>query len=441
MIKFQAVNISTAYWGRRCLALGALTGFCAWRAVAADWTEYRGPENNGISSEKIAATFPVGGPKVKWKVPSANGFSSFVIAGGRCFTQELRSVENTDQEVLVARDTETGAEKWFKPLGTLKLNEGGQSGTKENSGGDGPRSTPAADANHVWTFSGRLVLQCFDAKTGTEQWKRDLVKEHAGAIPRWMNAQSPVIDGDLLFVAGGGAGESLLALNKKDGSVAWKAFDEKATHATCVPATILGERQVIYFLQSGLVSVAPKTGKELWRYPFKWNVSTAASPVVDGDIVYCSAGYGVGIGAARISRPDGGWKATEIYRFAGEKALANHWSTPVLYQGHLYGMFQFKEYGSGPVKCVEVATGKVKWDKPGFGPGHVILAGDKVVALSDAGELVVIAANPEKYTELSRATVLEGKCWTTPSLSGGRLYVRSTKEAACLDVSPQRASR
>ena len=432
---FSITLASRGGWGCLAAVLLPLSG------RSSDWTEYRGPDNTGVTREKITTSFPAGGPKIKWKVPSANGFSSFVIAGGRCFTQELRPVENTDQEVLVARDAETGMESWTRPLGTMKINSGGESGANGNKGGDGPRSTPATDGRHVWTFSARMVLQCFEVKTGQEIWKRDLMKDHAGREISWMNAQSPMLEGDRIYVAGGGAGQSLLALDKKDGSVAWKAFDEKSTHATCVPATIHGQRQVIFFVQSGLLSVEPATGRELWRYPFKYSVSTAASPVVDGDLVYCSAGYKVGAGAARISREGNTWKATEIYRFPGDQPLANHWSTPVLHQGHLYGMFQFKEYGNGPVKCVEIATGQVKWEKPGFGPGNVILAGNQVVALSDAGELVVFATDPKKYTELARADVLEGKCWTTPSLSNGRLYLRSTTEAACVDVSPQRAGR
>ena len=119
----------------------------------------------------------------------------------------------------------------------------------------------------------------------------------------------------------------------------------------------------------------------------------------------------------------------------GDKPLANHWSTPVLKDGHLYGMFQFKEYGGGPVKCIEIANGTVKWEQPGFGPGQVILAGEQIIALSDAGELVLIDAKPDAYKELARADVLEGKCWSTPILANGRIFARSTKEAVCLDVS------
>ncbi|MFM7099741.1 MAG: PQQ-binding-like beta-propeller repeat protein [Verrucomicrobiota bacterium] len=416
-------------------------GLLAGAAGAADWTWYRGPLGTGHSPEKIAKTWPSGGPKVLWKVPSPGGFSSFAVGSGRAFCLELRPVAGADQETLVARDAETGRELWIQALGGIKVNDGGQSGTPDNKGGDGPRSTPAVDGKHVYTLSARLVLQCFEAATGKEAWKHDLPKEHGGRNIQWENAQSPLIEDDLVLVAGGGAGQSLLAFHKKTGKVVWKDFDETMTHATAVPATLAGKRQVIFFVKSGLLAVEPATGKELWRYAFPFRISTAASPVVAGDIVYCSAGYGVGAGAVRVKREGAQWSATEIYRVPGDKQLANHWSTPVLFNGHLYGMFQFKEYGSGPVKCVDVATGSIQWEKGGFGPGHVIGVDGHVLALSDAGELVLIEATPKSYREAGRADVLEGKCWTTPVVSGGRVFARSSREAVCLDVSVKRAAR
>ncbi len=401
---------------------------------AVDWPQYRGPGGDGVSPEKIV--LPLGGaaPKQIWKVPSEGGFGSFAVAGGRAFSLSLKDAEGAKQESLVAYDAKTGKELWFAPLNFPKYDGGGDDGTGENKGGDGPRSTPTTDGVSVYTTSSQLAVRAFEAATGKLLWTRDLLKDNGGRNIQWQNAASPLLAGGLLYVAGGGAGQSLLALNPKDGSEVWKAFDEKMTHATPVPAVILGQPQVIFFLQSGLLAVEPKTGKELWRYPFDYKVSTAASPVVAGDIVYCSAGYGVGAGAVKITKEGATFKATEIYRLRGNKPLANHWSTPVAKDGFLYGMFQFKEYGNGPVKCVDVKTGEVKWEKPGFGPGHVILAGDKVLALSDAGELVVFAADSASYKELARSKVLDGKCWTTPVISNGQVFARSTKEAVCLDV-------
>lgn len=405
----------------------ALSGY------SADWPYVHGPNGDGSSSESLPKSWPAGGPKVLWKVPSSKGFSSFVVGGGRALTLELRDVDGAPQEVLVARNADTGADLWVRTLGSVKYDGGGDSGTNDNKGGDGPRSTPTLEGDRIYVTSAKLVVSCIDAKSGDVLWQHDLMKEFSGRNITWQNAASPVVEGDLVLVAGGGAGESLIAFNKKDGKVAWKAFDETITHATPTPTTLLGQRQVIFFLKSGLLSVEPKTGKELWRFAFPFRTSTAASPVVDGDLVYCSAGYGVGAGACRVSKTGDAWKAEPVYRFEGNNPLANHWSTPVLQDGHLYGMFQFKEYGSGPVKCVDIRTGKVLWEQAGFGPGQVIRVKGGILALGDAGQLVLMEATPSGYHELARAKVLEGKCWTTPALCNGRVYARSTKEAVCLE--------
>jgi len=201
-------------------------------------------------------------------------------------------------------------------------------------------------------------------------------------------------------------------------------------------ATIHGVRQVIFFTQSGLVALEAATGTRLWHYAFPYRVSTAASPVVGGDIVYCSAGYGVGAAAVQLARSEGKFAVTELWRSRGDRPIASHWSTPVYHDGHLYGMFSFKNYGDGPVKCVELKTGKVKWEQKGFGPGNLILAGSRLLALGDAGQLVLIEATPDSYRELARADILKGKCWSTPILSGGRIYARSTLEGVCLEAAP-----
>lgn len=398
---------------------------------AADWPQYRGPNLDGVCSEAVALAWPGGGPKVLWKVETPLGFSSFAVAGGKAYTQVTRD----GKEVLQALDAATGKELWVAEIGLGKYDSGGDAGTRDNKGGDGPRSTPTINDGLVYVLSQDVVVSAFDAASGKPVWTKDVLKDHAGKKIGWRSAASPVIDGDLLFVGGGGAGQSLLALNKKTGQVAWKAHSESITHATPVVASILGQRQVIFFVQSGLVAVSPTDGQLLWRFAFPFKVSTAASPVVCGDIVYCSAGYGVGGGACKISKEGEKFTATALWKIPGDKQVANHWSTPVYKDGHLYGMFSFKAYGVGPLKCVELATGKVKWEKPGFGAGNVILVGDKVLALADDGQLVAVEANPAEYKELSRFKAVAGKCWSTPALSDGRIYVRSTKEGVCLDVS------
>jgi outer membrane protein assembly factor BamB len=407
--------------------------------VADDWPQYRGPDHNGISKEKISK-WPESGPKLLWKAPLKAGFSSITEAGGIAATLVNRAHEGAPHEYLVALNGETGKELWAKPLSVAKYDDGGDSGADNNKGGDGARTTPSFDGGLVYALDAKLNLYCFEAKTGAEKWRREISKDHKAQSIRWQNAASPLIHGDLIYLAAGGAGQSLLAINKADGKTVWKGEDDEITHATPTFGTIHGQPQVIFFTQKGLVSCEPKTGKVLWRRDFQFNVSTAASPIIAGDIVYCSAGYTVGAGAAKIEKNGDIWKATEIWRSKGNK-LANHWSTPVLKDGKLYGMFQFKEYGSGALKCVDVATGNELWSQANFGPGNVTLVGDKLLALSDAGQIVLIEATPRKYTELARFQAVGGKCWSTPSISDGRIYVRSTTEGACYDVGGRLSQR
>lgn len=400
---------------------------------ATDWPQYRGPVGDGTTPDKIATTWGTA-PKVLWKVPAGTGFSSFVVSENRCFTIEGRD-EGGLKEVLVARDAATGKELWTAEIGVAEYGHGGgNDGAASNKGGDGPRSTPAIAGNLVITTNSDLVVHAHDAATGKLAWKRDLIAENAGKNIMWKNAASPIVDGGLVYVAGGGSGQTFLALNPKSGEVVAKAGDDTITHATPVAATIHGQKQILFFMQSGLTAVEPKTLKQLWHADFKYNVSTAASPVVAGDLVYCSAGYGVGAAAFKISNSGDAWTAEQVMRVPGDQKIANHWSTPVFYNGNLYGMFQFKKYGSGPVKAVKLPDGDVLWEQAGFGPGQVVLTNGNLLALSDAGELVLFAADPAAYKELARAKVVEGKCWSTPVISNGLVFARSTKEATCVDL-------
>lgn len=428
---------ATARLFRSCL-LASLT-IVAVTAGAADWPQYRGPNLNGLTTEKIQKTWPASGPKQIWKTPLNAGFSSFAVAGDKAFTLVTRSFDNVKNEVCVALDAATGSEVWAAPLGYTKMDGGGDSGAPDNKGGDGSRSTPTVDGNRVYVLSAGLKLFCLDAANGKEVWMKDLIKEHGARNIQWQNAASPVLEGNSIFVCAGGEGQSLLCFDKRTGAVLWKGESDKMTHATPVVATILGQRQVIFFTQSGLVAVTPQDGKVLWRHAFPYKVSTAAAPVVGGDIVYCSAGYGVGATAVRLSKKDGAFAATELWR--KENKLINHWSTAVYHEGHLYGLFGFKQWEQVPLKCVELATGEEKWSQDGYGQGGTILADGHIVALAENGDLVLVEATPKAYRETARTKAVTGKCWNNAAVAGGRIYARSTKEGVCLDVSAKAAQR
>ena len=258
--------------------------------MAADWPQYRGPLGDGKSAESIGTIRP----STLWKVPTNLGFSSFSVSRGRAFT--LVSVDG--KETIVALNATTGDQLWKVRLGPADYDhDGGNAGARGNDGGDGPRSTPSTDGDHVYVYDAHQVLSCFRAEDGTLEWQRDVMAEYDGREIKWYNASSPVLDGDAIYVGGGGPGQTFLAFEKSNGELLWKSGDETITHATPAVATLDGRKQVIFFTEAGLIGVEAKSGEEIWRRKFNFAVSSAASPIPEGNLVYCSAGYGVGRGA------------------------------------------------------------------------------------------------------------------------------------------------
>lgn len=409
--------------------IGTLTSFfllCS-LTLAADWPQYRGVLGDGASDEAIdTPAWSTEGPKLLWKVDTPLGFSSFTVSGDRAFTM----IGVDGHETCLALDAKTGKRLWTYQLGETEYNHnGGNSGAPGNEGGDGPRTTPAADGDQVFVYDGHLRLVCLNAADGRVQWQHDVANELGGRNIKWFNAVSPVIDAHRVYVPGGGAGQSFLAFDRQSGELVWKSGDDTMTHATPRLAKLHNKPQVIFFMKSGLVGIDAANGNTIWNAEFPFSVSTAASPIVDGNLVYCSAGYGVGAALFRVKQSG---EAEEIWYKANE--LMNHWSTPVLKDGHLYGIFGFKKYGRAPLQCVELKTGEIKWSQPGFGPGNVILVGDHLVVLADDGRLVIADATPSGFTSQAEAKVLEGKCWSTPAFANGKIYVRSTEEGAAISL-------
>jgi outer membrane protein assembly factor BamB len=394
---------------------------------ATDWPQYRGPNHDGISTEMIRTNWSEEAPRRLWKVPLGPALSSLAIGGGRVFTQVRRAADGGDQEFCVALSADTGAELWTSsPLDTAFYPHGGVGPD------DGPRSTPSVDGDRVFVLTSYLKLFCLEAATGREIWSKDLKTEYGATVIAWQSAASPLVIGDLVIIHGNAPDQCLLAFRKLDGSLAWKGQSDGMTQATPVAATIRSTLQVIFFAQSGLVSVAPATGAVLWRFAVGYNgTSVAASPVVAGDQVYCSRAYPLQAGALVVSVTNSGnsFSATQVWSKPNQ--LMNHWCTPVHYNGHLYGM-----YGQASLtfKCVEMATGSEKWSVDGFGYGSVLVVSGKILALADNGELVLVDPNPAAYTVLARHQPLTGKCWNVAAISNGRIYVRSTTEAVALDV-------
>jgi hypothetical protein len=154
-----------------------------------------------------------------------------------------------------------------------------------------------------------------------------------------------------------------------------------------------------------------------------------ATPLVVGDLIFVSAEYGPGAGVLRLE----GSTLSDLW--ASDEVLSNHYSTSVHRDGFLYGFHGRQEFGQS-FRAVELRTGKVRWSQDRFQAGTVTLAGDRLVILREAGELVIAAASPDAFRPLARAQILPGTVRAYPALSDGFLFARNDNTLICLDLRP-----
>jgi outer membrane protein assembly factor BamB len=382
---------------------------------AADWHIYRGPNHDGVTTETDwSSDWASSGPKELWRKSIGIGFSSITVSNGRAYAMG-HSGDKNGQDTVFCLDAATGKELWTHryscPL-EAKSYEGGT------------LSTPTVDGDAVYTISKMGDLFCLNAATGAVVWQKQVNKELGIELPTWHFSGSPLVMGDMLVFNLGDAG---LALNKKTGAVLWQNGKGACGYATPVPFVMDGLQCVAIFGKDLVFGVRLSDGKVLWKYSHKTQYDVnSADPIIVGNEVFVSSGYDKGCAKFTIT----GSTATKQWE---NKSMRNHINGSVYWKGYVYG---FDE--SSKLICMDFKDGSVKWTKDGLGKGS-LMAGDddRLIIMSEQGELVIAKADPAKFTVLARAQILpKTKCWTTPTLSGGRIYARNAQgDMVCLDVS------
>lgn len=387
------------------------TGFCN-TAEAADWPNWRGPNHNGISNETgWLTTWPEAGPKVLWEKTLGTGFASMTIADGRVYA--MGNIK--DNDILYCLNADTGKEIWKKsyPCPLFKKSHEG-----------GPCATPTVEGDSVYTFSKNGDAIRFKTATGDVVWHKKLNKDLGFKHPTWHFAGSAFIIDNMVILNAGSYG---IALNKADGSIIWENGKGAAGYSTAVPFNMDGKKCLALFTAKEMVALVPKTGKILWKIPWKTSYDVnAADAIIEGNKIFLSSGYNTGCAVYTFGSSD----FTQDWK---NKTMRNHFNSCVLWKGYIYGVDDDKS-----VSCLDFKTGDVKWAKKGFGKGSLMLADGKLIILSDKGKLAIAEASPTEYKELASAQILpKKKCWTVPVLANGRIYARNNPDGqlVCLDVS------
>jgi outer membrane protein assembly factor BamB len=426
-----------------------------------DWPQFLGPTADSKSREKgIRTDWPEAGPPLVWQKRVGEGYGMPSISLGRLF--QFAQVDG--QMRLTCMQSETGKELWKFQYASNYQDLYGYD--------NGPRCSPVVDHDRVYIFGVEGMLQCLRVVDGKPLWKVDTAREF-GVIQNFFGVGStPVIDGDLLIVQVGGSpeeskslppgelnrvepnGTSVVAFDKYTGKVKYTLGDELAGYAGPVLATINGRRWCFVFARGGLLGFEPQSGKLDIHYPWRANVLesvNASNPVVVGDQVFISETYGPGSSLLRVKPGDYEvvWSDAKNRR---SKMMQTHWNTPIHLDGYLYASSGRHEENA-ELRCIELATGKVKWSEPGLGRTSLLYVDGHFVCLAERGVVLLLKATPEKFDVVAATTLpakdaqarLDGRparllrypAWAAPILSHGLLYLRGGDRLVCLELIPK----
>ncbi|MEX2264262.1 MAG: PQQ-binding-like beta-propeller repeat protein [Bryobacteraceae bacterium] len=380
------------------------------------WTDFRGPGRLGSYDEMpILTDWPSRGLPLLWRQPVGGGYASFVIANGRAFTIEQRRA----QEVVAAYDVGNGRELW-------KHSWDGE--FKESMGGDGPRATPVWHEGRLYAMGALGEFRCLNAEDGKLLWSHNILKETNAENVHWGMSNAPlIVDEKVIVLPGGSSGNSVLAYHKVTGELVWKSLNDKASYTSPMLVTLAGQRQILTVSANRVMGLSTEDGSMLWDYPWSTQYDINCSqPIPIGDNrFFISAGYGHGAALVEVTRSGNGFAAKTVWE---NNRMKNKFNSSVLHKGHVYGLDE------AILACVDAATGQLKWKGGRYGYGQLLLAGDHLIVLTEAGDLVLVKATPDDHEELARFSAIEGKTWNIPAIADGRLFVRNTTEMACFRI-------
>jgi outer membrane protein assembly factor BamB len=384
-----------------------------------DYPEYRGRARDGVvTGPALARDWRTKPPRLRWRQPCGGGYASFAVVGDYTVTLEQRR----DQEIVVCYDAATGQERWEHAYPAR---------FSEVLGGEGPRATPTIADGEVYSLGAAGHLVCLDAASGRLKWSVDILENKDNNV-RWGMSGSPLVYDRVVVVNPGkqqkrAAGTALVAYDRATGKPVWSSGNTRAGYSSPMLATLAGKRQILLFDGEGLAGFDAAEGKELWRYDWEtqqW-INVAQPVVLDGDRVFVSSGYGVGCAMLKITFTEGKWGVEPLWR---NKAMRCKFTSPVLYEGHLYGLDE------GILACVDAETGRRLWKGNRYDHGQLLRTRDLLVILSETGKLALVEATPTALRELGVIDALEGKTWNHLALANGVAYVRNHREMACYEL-------
>ena len=378
--------------------------------ASADWPGFRGPDRNGVvgGGVRIETDWSQSPPVELWRRPVGPGWSSFAVRGDLVYTQEQRG----EDEVVACYKVNTGEPVWEHHDATRFF---------ESNAGAGPRGTPTLSEGRVYTFGATGIVNVLDAGSGAVVWSRNAASDADAKVPDWGFSSSPLVVGDVVLVAADG---KLVAYDRATGDPRWFGPAAGETYSSPHLLTIDGVVQVLQQNHAGATSFVPADGAVLWKHPWPGFPIVQPAQIANGDVLLSGQS---GTGRLAVAHGPGGWTVEERWTSIGLKPYFNDF---VVHEGHAYG------FDGRYLASLDLQDGKRKWKGGRYGNGQLVLLPDQdlLLVLSDKGDLALVKATPDQFTELARLKAIEGKTWNHPVLAGEILLVRNDQEMAAFRV-------
>ena len=403
-----------------CLLLGTcllLPGpLLAEPTTSTEWTQWRGPQRDGTS---VGEPWPedLKGLEKVWEQKLGPSYSGPIVAADRVFVTET---EGGKTEVVRALDRTTGKELW-------RASWPGEGSVPPfaRANGDWIRSTPSYDGNSLFVGGMNEVLVALDTANGDVRWTLNFPATYKTPVPPFGFSSSPLVLDDHLYIQ---AANSLVKLNKADGKVVWRTLEEtggmanQGAFSSPVLATLHGREQLVVLSRSTLHGVDPESGETLWSQEVPaFRGCNILTPAVHGNAVFTS-GYQNGSRLYAINSGDQGFSVQEAW--TGK--ASGYMSSPVIIDGHVY-----LHLGNGRLTCLDLETGATRWTSTPFGKyWSMAVRGNKILALDERGDLVLVRANPEELEVLDTRSVSESDAWAYLAVSGEEVFVRGLDSVA-----------
>lgn len=386
------------------------------------WTQWGGPHRNfQTEAAGLKEQWPAGGPKVMWKRPLGEGYSSPAIQDNVLYTIYGKPKE----EVVVACDAASGKTLWEHATPMTFQSEAPEMG-------NGPYSTPLIVGDKLFTTGVAGRLQCLDKKAGKLLWTQQLWLDHKGTRLMYGYACSPIAFLDTVIVPVGGPGKAVMAFRQADGSVAWARNDFDNAYSSPLLIDLDGLQQLAIVMDGAVFAVNPHNGDLQWKVPFRASYGIAVSTPVwgPGNLLFVSAEYDAGAKVIQLQRNGLQTRASELWT---SNRLRLHHGNAMRIGDTVY----FSSGGKGSqaiLTAVDVRSGKVHWQERSIAKATFVWADQKLITLDQDGNLMLAHPSPEGFRIVAKAELLTSLSWTPPALVGTRLYIRDRRSMMAVDL-------